>query len=73
MERAAQEILRAIRGSVSQVAFSRMLGYRSNPVSDWEGGRRFPTAEETVRAAARRHIDVRGAFERFHPPVAGRV
>lgn len=47
-----------------------MLGYRSNPVADWEGGRRFPTAEETVRAANRRRIDVRAAFERFHPPVA---
>jgi transcriptional regulator with XRE-family HTH domain len=45
---------------------ARRLGYRANPVTDWEHGRRFPTAEEALRAARRVGIDVKGAFERFH-------
>lgn len=66
-ERAAQQTLRAIRGDRSQVAFARRLGYRSNPITDWEHGRRYPTAHETLRACRRVGIDVDGAFARFHP------
>lgn len=66
MEQSAQQFLRSVRAKRSQVAFSRRLGYRSNPVADWEAGRRFPTAEETLRACGHSGIDVAAAFTRFH-------
>jgi transcriptional regulator with XRE-family HTH domain len=59
--------MRAIRGARSQVAFARRLGYRSNPVTDWEHGRRYPTAQECLRACTRVGIDVEAAFARFQP------
>lgn len=70
MKDVARELFRALRGSRSQAALSRRLGYRGNVVSDWEAGRRFPTAEETLRAAVTVGIDVDAAFVRFHPIVA---
>lgn len=63
---AASQFLRAVRGKRSQVAFARRLGYRGNPLTDWEHGRRFPTAAEAMRACGRAGIDVREAFGRFH-------
>ena len=66
---AASQFLRAVRGKRSQVAFARRLGYRGNPITDWEHGRRFPTAAEALRACARAGIDVRAALGRFHPTV----
>lgn len=65
MEAAAQQFLRALRGKRSQRAFARRLGYRGNPMTDWEHGRRYPTAQEALRAAARVNIDVRAAFARI--------
>lgn len=70
MERAASELLRAIRGRRSQIAFARRLGYRGNPITDWERGERFPTASETLRAAGRANIDVHEALARFSPSVS---
>lgn len=67
MESAAQQFMRAVRGSLSQQAFARRLGYRANPITDWEHGRRYPTAAEALRAAARVKIDVAAAFQRFQP------
>ncbi|MEZ4237897.1 MAG: DUF4423 domain-containing protein [Myxococcota bacterium] len=67
---AARELLRALRGRISQVALSRALGYSTNVAADWEAGRRFPTAEEALRVAHVRRIDVPAAFAAFHPPVA---
>lgn len=64
-EQAASQLLRAVRGDRSQVAFSRALGYRSNPVADWEAGRRFPTAAELLRAADLAGCDVEAAFAAF--------
>ena len=66
MDRAAREFLRALRGARSQRALAKRLGYRGNPITDWENGRRFPTAEETLRAAIRVGIDVPSAFRSFH-------
>ncbi len=65
-ESAASELMRAVRGKRSQVAFARRLGYRANPITDWENGRRFPTAAEALRAACRAGIDVSDALGRFH-------
>ena len=61
----AREVLRALRGKRSQTAFSRRLGYSTNVAYGWESGRRFPTAAETLRAAARVGIDVRAAVRPF--------
>lgn len=70
MELATRQLLRALRGKRSQVAFARRLGYRGNPIADWEAGRRTPTAEELLRAAERVGIDTGAALGRFHatPP-----
>lgn len=73
MEIVARQLLRGIRAHRSQEAFSRRLGYTSNPVSDWEAGRRFPTAAETLRAATVSGIDVRAAVRRFSPDEADRI
>ncbi|MEZ4235574.1 MAG: DUF4423 domain-containing protein [Myxococcota bacterium] len=62
----ARRFLAALRGSRSQVQWSRRLGYRSNVAYAWESGRRWPTAAETLRAAARAGIDVAAALERFY-------
>lgn len=62
----ARELLVALRGSRSQVAWSRRLGYRSNVAYTWESGRRYPTASETFRACARAGLDVRAALDRFY-------
>jgi transcriptional regulator with XRE-family HTH domain len=67
VERAASELLRAIRGQRSQIAFARRLGYRGNPITDWERGERFPTALETLRAVHLSRIDVLAACARFAP------
>jgi transcriptional regulator with XRE-family HTH domain len=64
-EALARGFLRALRADRSQTAFSRRLGYRSNVAYAWEAGRRFPTAAETLRAAARVKIDVREAIVAF--------
>lgn len=70
MEIIARQLIRAIRAHRSQEAMSRRLGYTSNPVADWEAGRRFPTAAETLRAARLAGLDVPGAFARFSPKAA---
>jgi transcriptional regulator with XRE-family HTH domain len=71
-DRTAAEVLRALRGRRSQRAFARRLGYRANPITDWEHGRRFPTGVETLRAAHLVGVDVTRAFVAFHvaPPPA---
>jgi hypothetical protein len=69
-DQAARELLRAIRGSRSQVAFARKLGYKGNPIADWEAGRRSPVASELLRACRVGGIDVDAAFARFHPGAA---
>jgi transcriptional regulator with XRE-family HTH domain len=69
--RAASQILRALRGRRSQLAFSRRLGYRSNVACDWEAGRRLPTAHDCLRACSRLRVDVAAAFQAFQPACAG--
>ena len=70
MEDVARQLVRAVRGSRSQEAFSRRLGYSSNPVADWEAGRRFPVAAEFLRACRVARVDVDGAVVRFGPEQA---
>ena len=66
LKSAALELIRAARGSRSQVAFSRRLGYRSNVAAEWESGRRAPTAKEWVRACTIGGLSVRQAITEFH-------
>ncbi|MFT5583381.1 MAG: transcriptional regulator with XRE-family HTH domain [Cognaticolwellia sp.] len=66
MQAISSQVIRALRGRRSQLAFSRRLKYRSNVVADWEQGRRFPTAGEFLRAAQMVGVDLSGAFIRFH-------
>lgn len=75
-ERIASDFLRAVRGKRSQAAFSRRLGYRTNVLYLWESGRSFPTAADTLAAAARSGIDVRASLASFYhrsPEWLGRV
>lgn len=67
---ASAQVLRALRGTRSQRAFSRRLGYRSNVAGDWESGRRMPTAKEVLRLCHRLKIDVAAAFTQFQPACA---
>lgn len=68
---AAREVLRTLRGSRSQVAFARKLGYRSNVPAQWESGRRVPPMAAVQRAARAAGIDWDAAFVAFHPQTAG--
>ncbi len=63
----SREVLRAIRGRRSQVALARRLGYRGNPITDWERGERWPTAAEVLRVAAVCRLPVREAFSKLVP------
>lgn len=69
MEQAASEFLKGLRAHRSQLQLARRLGYRGNPITDWERGQRFPTAEETLRVAKSCGVDVAGAFARFTPAI----
>jgi transcriptional regulator with XRE-family HTH domain len=64
-EQVASELLRALRGTRSQVQWSRWLGYRSNVAYAWESGRRWPKAAEFYRAARRAGVDVDSSVERY--------
>ena len=65
-DQVAQELLIALRGHRSQLAWSRWLGYKSNVAYAWESGRRWPTAAETLRAAQRARVDVEEALQQFY-------
>ena len=67
---AASQLVRALRGKRSQVAFSRRLSFRSNVAADWENGRRYPRLSLLMASGPRLGVDVSGAMERFHPPAA---
>lgn len=71
--RATRELLRALRGHRSQVAFARWLGFRSNVPAAWEGGHRCPDAVELFRVCARVKVDAAAALRRFHAPAAAAV
>jgi transcriptional regulator with XRE-family HTH domain len=64
-EAVSAELIRAVRGKRSQLAFSRHLGYRCNVLYTWESGRRWPTIATFVRAALRTRIDVFAGLQSF--------
>jgi hypothetical protein len=63
---AARQMMRALRGKRSQLAFARRLGYRGNQIADCEAGRRAPTARRMLKACAAAGVDVRAALAGFH-------
>ena len=67
MELEASQFLRALRGRRSQAQLARRLGYRGNPITDWERGERYPTVHEVLRAAGLLGVDIAAAFSRFTP------
>ena len=46
------------------------MGHRSNTASDWEAGRRFPTALDFFRGCAKSGVDVSRALTHFHRATA---
>ncbi len=63
---ASQQLIRQLRGKRSQLALSKRLGYKGNPVRGWEAGRRYPTALGTLLLAKKVGVDVEAGFRRFH-------
>lgn len=61
-ETLSSELLCALRGTRSQSAFARRLGYKSNIVYSWEAGRAFPTAAKALWAARCLGVDVQAAL-----------
>lgn len=66
----ARQLLRALRGPRSQVAFSRRLGFASNVAAEWESGRRVPSALTALRAAQLVGVDVAARLREFRPSTA---
>ena len=61
----AREWLRILRGTRSQLALSRRLGYRTNVVHTWEAGRRFCRTSEFFRCAKLVGVDVEQGLASF--------
>lgn len=64
-EALAKQLVRALRGSRSQVALSRRMKCRSNVLYSWESGRRWPTAAVFFKLAEKTGVDVTHGIERF--------
>jgi transcriptional regulator with XRE-family HTH domain len=52
-ERVAAELVRSVRGDLSQAELSRRFGYRSSIVTRWEAGTAFPSAARFLSLVAR--------------------
>ncbi|MEO0602993.1 MAG: helix-turn-helix domain-containing protein [Myxococcota bacterium] len=63
----ARQLVRALRGHRSQVQLARRLGFRTNPVAEWEAGRRRPRVAVVLRIAELNGVDVGAAFRAFAP------
>lgn len=68
-DRVSRELLRALRGTRSQTAFSRRLGFRSNVSAKWESGQRMPTAVEAFQYSQVLGVDVPALLRRFQPNI----
>jgi hypothetical protein len=66
-ERLTAELVRALRGSRSQPALSRRLGFKTNVVYFWESGRRHPSVTQVLELAQRSHVDLGQAFRCLYP------
>jgi transcriptional regulator with XRE-family HTH domain len=59
------DLMRALRGSRSQPAFSRELGFKSNAAYLWEHGRRHPEVSLFLKAALAGRPKLRAPLARF--------
>lgn len=50
LEQLSQELMKLLRGSLSQREFGKALGFTSNVAYAWESGRRFPEASVFLKA-----------------------
>lgn len=66
-EAIAGDLVRALRGTRSQEAFRRRLGYRGNVAYRWETGVCHPSASTFFAAARKLGCDLDGALEEFLP------
>ena len=69
-EQIARQLLRALRGDRSQLAFSRRVGFRTSVAASWEAGRRMPDAATFFHAVERVGVALPEAMARFHPRAA---
>ncbi|MEY4549163.1 MAG: Family ership, partial [Pseudomonadota bacterium] len=69
----ARQLLRALRGRRSQVAFSRRLGFASNVAAEWESGRRVPSALTALGACQSLGIDVAARLGTFRSSTGGNL
>jgi transcriptional regulator with XRE-family HTH domain len=69
-EAIARDLVRALRGTRSQVQLSRRLGYGTNVAYSWESGRRAPTASGFFHLLERTGTDPAAAMAAFYrqPP-----
>ncbi|HYJ08631.1 MAG TPA: helix-turn-helix transcriptional regulator [Polyangiaceae bacterium] len=69
-ESVASEILSCLRAGRSQQKLARLLEYRSNVASNWERGRRFPTATRTLVICELLGVEVSWVMSAFAPGCA---
>ena len=69
----ARELVRALRGSRSQAAFNRRFKFKTNVVSSWERGTRYPTAARFLGVAEALGVDVRARLRAFLHEQAGQI
>ena len=64
-QKAAQEMVRALRGKSTQAALSRRMGFKTNVFYRWESGQRQIRISELVRLLSVRHSQYRAALWTF--------
>jgi transcriptional regulator with XRE-family HTH domain len=65
LNRLSSELVRELRGPLSQAELSEKLGYTTNVLYTWEAGRRAPTASDFFRLVEAAGQDVPSALVRF--------
>lgn len=63
----ARELVRSLRGTRSQHALNRRLGFTSNVAHSWESGARCPKASDFFRLAELAHLDLAPILREFSP------
>ncbi|MFT5357635.1 MAG: transcriptional regulator with XRE-family HTH domain [Polyangiales bacterium] len=61
----SRQLLRALRGTRSQAALARRLRLSTQTITNWEAGRRVPSALKVFNAAKAIGVDVDAAFAHF--------
>ncbi len=64
--RVARELVKTLRGSRSQAALSRWLGFKTNVVYTWESGRSEPSVVQLFQLATKTGLDPKQALGAFY-------